>query len=96
MSVDTAVAVPVAVPLAVPVAVAQQQLIVATVMPTRGLLGRVAAVLSPHCVTSLSYRTPPSGPATVEVIVPTSEAARVRAKLLRMVDVLDARCVADL
>jgi hypothetical protein len=68
---------------------APRQRIVATVLPARGLLARVAAVLSAHSVTALAYHAAPDGSATVEVTVATPDAARVRAKLARMVDVLE-------
>jgi hypothetical protein len=64
-------------------------LLVATVRPSRGLLARLAAVLSAHPVTPLTFQAPTgSGPARVEILVPAAHGSRVRAKLLRMVDVL--------
>ncbi|WP_037606129.1 ACT domain-containing protein [Streptacidiphilus rugosus] len=90
MPVDTPVAPPTALLAAdlLP-APAPQQHIVATVLPARGLLARVAAVLSAHRVTALSYHAAPDGPTTVEVTVAAPDATRVRAKLARMVDVLE-------
>jgi hypothetical protein len=76
-------------PVPRPVRVATGSTLIATVVPGRGLLGRLAAVLSAHPVQALALRTPSAGPAVVEVTVADAHRARVRAKLLRMVDVLD-------
>lgn len=61
-----------------------------TAIPAGGLLARLAAVLSAHPVLSLSYTTTDeAAQARVEIQVPASHATRVRAKLLRMIDVID-------
>lgn len=77
---------------------AASSLLTATVVPSRGLLGRLAAVLSAHQVLALSYATADSsaGRARVEVRVPTEHAERVRAKLLRVVDVTEVTLLAAL
>lgn len=56
-----------------------------------GALARIAATLSSHGVRALSYSAPNGdrGAAVVRVQVPQAEAARVRARLHRVVDVLD-------
>ncbi|MEV7731711.1 citramalate synthase [Streptomyces sp. NPDC088921] len=55
---------------------------------SRGALGRIAATLSSVPVTALSYAVLHSERATAEVRVPQAHAARARARLNRMVDVL--------
>jgi hypothetical protein len=87
-----------------PARVATGSTLIATAVPGGRLLGRLAAVLSVHPVQAVAVRTAPSGPAIIEITVAESHRARIRAKLLRMVDVLevfdgadaaDARSVAD-
>ncbi|MBF9066814.1 hypothetical protein [Streptacidiphilus fuscans] len=75
---------------------AASSLLTATVVPSRGLLGRLAAVLSAHQVLALSYATADSSGVRgrVEVRVPVEHAERVRAKLLRVVDVTDVTVAA--
>ncbi|MEY9845373.1 hypothetical protein [Streptacidiphilus sp. MAP5-3] len=73
---------------------ATSSLLAATVVPSRGVLGRLAAVLSAHHVLALSYANAGEAVrARVEVQVPCEHAERVRAKLLRVVDVTDVTIV---
>ncbi len=76
-------------PVPRPARVATGPTLIATAVPGGRLLGRLAAVLSVHPVQALAVRTDSAGPAVVEITVAESHRARVRAKLLRMVDVLD-------
>ncbi|MEY9874697.1 hypothetical protein ABH931_004197 [Streptacidiphilus sp. MAP12-33] len=76
-------------PVPRPVRVATGPSLIATAVPGRGLLGRLAAVLSAHPVQAFAVRTTAGGPAVVEITVADAHRARVRAKLLRMVEVLD-------
>jgi hypothetical protein len=76
-------------PVPRPVRVATGPTLIATAVPGSRLLGRLAAVLSVHPVQALAIIAEPAGPAIVEITVAESHRARIRAKLLRMVDVLD-------
>lgn len=76
-------------PVPRPARVASGPTLIATAVPGGRLLGRLAAVLSVHPIQSLAVRTEPAGRAIVEITVAETHRARIRAKLLRMVDVLD-------
>ena len=76
-------------PVPRPARVATGPTLIATAVPGGRLLGRLAAVLSVHPVQSFAVRTEPAGRAIVEITVAETHRARIRAKLLRMVDVLD-------
>jgi hypothetical protein len=75
---------------------AESSRLAATVVPSRGVLARLAAGLSAHQVLALSYATAGGSAvrAQVEVRVPVEHAERVRAKLLRVVDVTEVHIVA--
>ncbi|WP_419999952.1 hypothetical protein [Streptomyces boninensis] len=61
----------------------------ATLRHSRGALSRITAVLTSHGVLALRYSLTDAGHATAEVRLPGAHAVRARAKLLRMVDVVD-------
>ncbi|RAG87002.1 hypothetical protein DN069_03305 [Streptacidiphilus pinicola] len=76
-------------PVPRPARVATGPTLIATAVPGGRLLGRLAAVLSAHPVQTLAVRTDPAGRAIIEITVAEAHRARIRGKLLRMVDVLD-------
>ncbi|MET7303616.1 hypothetical protein [Embleya sp. NPDC005575] len=68
---------------------AESARLVARMRHGRGVLARVASTLNNHGVRRLSYVSTEFGAATVEVTVCTREAARVEARLRRMVETLE-------
>ncbi|MEU0939434.1 MULTISPECIES: hypothetical protein [unclassified Embleya] len=63
--------------------------LVARMRHGRGVLARVASTLNNHGVRRLSYVSTEFGAATVEVTVSARDAARVEARLRRMVETLE-------
>ncbi|MYS82722.1 hypothetical protein [Embleya scabrispora] len=63
--------------------------LVARMRHGRGVLARVATTLNNHGVRRLSYVSTEFGAATVEVTVCARDAARVEARLRRMVETLE-------
>lgn len=67
----------------------ESRILTATLRHNGGALSRICAVLNSHDVQALRYSLTGDGQATAEVQVPEAHAARARAKLLRMIDVVD-------
>ncbi|WP_406289100.1 hypothetical protein [Embleya sp. NBC_00896] len=63
--------------------------LVASMRHGRGLLARIATTLNNHGVRQLTYTSTEFGTATVEVEVLARDAARVEARLRRMVEVVE-------
>ncbi|MFF7246831.1 hypothetical protein ACFZBU_23330 [Embleya sp. NPDC008237] len=68
---------------------AESARLVARMRHGRGVLARVASTLNNHGVRRLSYVSTEFGAATVEVTVCARDAARVEARLRRMVETLE-------
>ncbi|MGC0416378.1 hypothetical protein [Embleya sp. AB8] len=69
--------------------VPESALLIARMRHGQGTLARVAATVNNHGVDRLTYISTESGTATVELTVQPRDAARVEAKLRRMVEVFE-------